>query len=631
MTGSSPYTDAPAVLRSRSLAAVFVGAYCVFSLVCLLAVRANTGIAEFSIPATGLMRWSLVGVTLSLGLVILPPLRAAILLVAGMAAIVLFAGRFGGLILDGAVIAGLAAVAAAGLSRLEFPPPGQVVMAGVAALVLSAFTALGLYGRLYANPLAVEMALAGLLHHDTLFHAALVQSLNAIGETSVALDGYVPLAYHDFSHRVIGALAGWGGLSPLQAYGHVLPLVGHPLLFASVIAMWRAVCPAGFSVWNWLTPLAIAAILANVDWGSYLVSESYLFSLVFLCMAVALVAPPRSSVALGLVAVLVALASLSKISVGAVLACFVVAAVFLRAPSLRSAAAALLAGAMPFLAVFFSNRIDEGASEPILGLFAFFDAAPEQAVFHLIWAIGVTVYAMRAWPGDRETRALSLSLLVGVWAGICSASIVNLPAGAAYYFMNVSFWLGLAAIGACFHAARYRPARFAGTGSRNGGRLTWAVLVLGCVGQVVSEGWPASFRDISAEIAALDESRLSGDAAYPVVRVFDAIAAHDGFDAVFISPGLDGYWSSFRTPCLGPSLAAAAFTEHPLMMGLAPEPCVLTPYYGLASYRAETSRARDLGRPDEICAEAGIRGFQRVLVIDRDGARVVACGGAGSD
>lgn len=470
----------------------------------------------------------------------------------------------------------------------------------------------------YAQPLALEAALHGLQHRDTLFHATIASSLRETGIPSISLDGTVSLAYHVLSHWLVATLADWLEVSSLNAYSLFLPLVGVPFLIflimwcaATLIARPRrdagaAMAQAGLVGWVVLAGVAGA-------WTVW-VSESYIVSLwglfaAILVMADAAALRDRRHVTLLLIAllpVLVVLTGMAKISVGAVLAVGV--AVFVAALERWrpvGLALALLAGPVPFVALYLSSAPEVGSGESIIAPFIFLFQMPEKMGAHLIFAAILVFHTCRRWPTDPAGRAMALGLNAAMLSGIGAALSVNLPAGAALYFVNPGVLAGLMLVPALGLAPRWML-----EGRKLRARLLLFVgLLFVILGHPTPRSGPERLEELMSGIepGGTDITRTS-----PLGPLMHAAA---GVDGVHVLSGPSAVWD-LSPVCWTSVFAVQAIAGRPLLMSLpsADSGCEASPYYGFADYDAERSASRPM-TDETLCREAAERNMVRLLLV----------------
>jgi len=184
----------------------------------------------------------------------------------------------------------------AGLRRLKREavcwPPWLIGLGVTGPVVLAVlyFLVVNTYG--YAHVYTQEYGLLGLLHRDTLFHVSISSLMTKYGAVSVGLDGLAPLDYHVFSHGWLGALSRWLGVPVGLSYPLGVQVFGVPMLFFSFISLCyslarvRKIQPSAGLLLT--VPICFLLVFDMWDWFSYLVSESYLFSLIIFMLTLPL-------------------------------------------------------------------------------------------------------------------------------------------------------------------------------------------------------------------------------------------------------------------------------------------------------------------------------------------------------
>lgn len=626
---------------SQEAATLFGLGLALGGLVAFAGVRWAFGLDEFQLSATTYLRAG----GLAVALLLAPHAArsgggpiAFLIFLAPLAGLIFLRGT-GAIAIDLIVVSIVVAGGMPFLRALSRIPPGRVAAifatgAGSAILVLNVLLA-----RRYATPLSLEMSLVGANHHDTVFHAAVAQMIEAYGVVSIGADGLVPLGYHVLSHRVIAGFAAWSGADTLSGYGLFVPVVGVPMmlgLLAQVATRLRgwAAHPVG-QIGDFLIPVAVLALGGAAMWNSYYVSESYTLSLWFLLWAAGLMGDaawqrPGASQAgtLLLIALAIALASLSKISTGAVLSCAVIAglsALWRFRPS--GLVIATAAGGLPFVAVFLLFPMGESAGASLLRPFAFFDY-PEPAIYAGVFALVLSGLALRRFPTEPRRRSLVLALVAGMWAGVGSSYLVNVAGGSQFYFSDPGTWLGLLLIPVLGMAPRslssLSPAR----------RLTAlgaAVLVLLALNEPTTRGlqWIAQTPE---QLAPLQQGDQDDTVALAIARLISARGAGDlNVDGIMVDPGYAAFWA-LQDTCWAGTFLLPAVLGVPMLRGLPPDVdgCTMTPNYGFSGYDWSDSRAQAIGLDTEICALARLRDMSRVLVVSTDPPRQIDCDPAAS-
>jgi hypothetical protein len=515
------------------------------------------------------------------------------------------------LLVAGVVLAGLAAI-----RGRPSPSRGAVVLAAGLGALGAVAHALRLAQAGYAHALATEQALLGGLHHDALFHAAIVASLGLGGTPSVGLDGWAPVAYHAASHRLVAGLAAWTGLTPLQGYSLFTPTLGLPVLLF-LMGLFAAEAPGRVlrrpaAV---LGAVALAVAVGAAQLGSFWLSESHMVGLWAALAALRLMArapsptPFGTAAALGTLAALTLAAGLAKVSAGAVLGCGVAAFAVMRASTVAGAAAGALAGLGAAAAATALTRESAAAAGDALGLFDVWRRFDDEAATHL--ALTAVILALVVRGVRRRDGEAPFAAAVGgmAAAALAALSLLRLPAGAGFYFGDVGLWAGLALVArGALQLERFAPPPRVATG------VAAAALAAGLLGHEATLEAPRKLADLRAMAAS------GAVGATPFGRIAAAVARDPRIDGVSVAPDVTAFWSTHRV-CWAAGMITPATARRPMLEGLPPpgSGCAITPYYGFADYdpAVSTARAHDAA---SLCAAASARGMARVLRLTGDGA-----------
>ena len=147
-------------------------------------------------------------------------------------------------------------------------------------IFLAVFYFLVVNGMNYAHLFSDIAAYTNFLHRDTLFHSAIINMIARFGIPSTGLDGVVPLAYHVGIHRWVAANSLiLGGETPMLL-GITQQIALLPAFFFVTVLTVYHLSAGQVSV---LTIVGVTFGLIWLEgiggWKSYLVSESYTFSL----------------------------------------------------------------------------------------------------------------------------------------------------------------------------------------------------------------------------------------------------------------------------------------------------------------------------------------------------------------
>lgn len=128
--------------------------------------------------------------------------------------------------------------------------------------------------------------LAGTVHIDTLFHAAIAAMYSHYGVASIGLNGLVPIAYHTLSHKIMAGISILTGFETLAVYAYLFFAMG-PILLVFILASFACQLNSMLSFDRALLGISLCMlVIISVPvfrqvamWDSYFVSESYLVGL----------------------------------------------------------------------------------------------------------------------------------------------------------------------------------------------------------------------------------------------------------------------------------------------------------------------------------------------------------------
>lgn len=492
----------------------------------------------------------------------------------------------------------------------------------------------------YSVPVALETSLAGLSHHDTLFHAAIAQNLLHAQVASIGADGLVPIAYHVFSHRVIGGFTALLGTEMLHGYAIFMSIVAIPVLLGLLLqtaaqlhrpaTIHLGATAAMFSVLGWL------AFGGALMWHSYYVSESYTLSLWMALLAVLLLqqlvdpadqALPRQGLLIVLLAATVALATLSKVSVGAVLACAVAMGILVAGRLQPLAwAASILAGLLPTVAIYLIYPVATPDKAAMIKPFAFLQEHMEPAIYALLFALVLTCLAYRHFPRDHGARTLTLALGTGMWAGLVASYLINTAGGAQYYFSDPGSWLGLMLVPVLGLVPKWLTRRGA---FGQFGIVAAFIAVMMFLHDNKLRGLDR-LEGYQTALASLPVATSLGERAVQHTAPGRALLASRDhareIDAIVLDGAHEAFWNSQKV-CWATIFLLPALVGKPMLQGIVPDEqnCEITPYYGLADYDLHAGRAPTDLANEALCATAQVRGMTRLLVISADAQWIETC------
>lgn len=316
---------------------------------------------------------------------------------------------------------------------------------------------------------------------DILFHSAIVSMIRNFGEVSIGLHGYeTHIAYHVFSHRILASIASLHGISSLTAYGYVYLINLAPLLFLAILACAEDALPSLDPIRFCFRPILLSLLLGGI-WAlpitksfylldNYLVSQSYNLGLTLLLASISCTFSrnlPLSVHGMGLGLVL---ASMSKISTGAVGICLYFVEMW-RHRHFLSRKNLLFCGVVAAIVGCLVLRMSRGNDNVHGGGLAFvlfqhltsYMELPEAWTsvayffgghFLLSW-FAVALCGFARWgisknhTGENrfdEFEIFLLANIIGIGIGSLAVSFFKAAAAAFFYFSNISMILALPAI-----------------------------------------------------------------------------------------------------------------------------------------------------------------------------------------
>lgn len=420
----------------------------------------------------------------------------------------------------------------------------------------------------------------------------------------------------------------------LQGYMLFVYLVGAPLMLFLLMQAGLSVT-RHFGTDRFALPFVLGAfaLLAIFDIRSFLTSESYLVGLLFFFLALSVatdlvtakhVRPPILLIHVAVFACLIWLASLSKISVGAVLAPIAITAVVLADQfRLRSL---LLAPPMFSVIVFIvlqQQKLGAGVNAQIFDFFHYTDEYSRLANPQWIFLIFTLFAALRVRMQIIAQLRLILVLFAGVAAGLVAANLLRLDGGSAYYFAGPATWCTVFIMAGCLQAGA--------VASRRWQLGLAAILTLAFTLNVADD-----MSGLENDLARLEEAKAAQSDPPTLYTLSQHVATlapnRPPHTAVYIAGTAQSYWQlpnleKRRNPCWILGFFVPAITGLPSLNGLPPieSDCDLTINYGLDT-QIDARAAAVLPNDAAICTLAARHAISTVLAFETmaDG-RVVNC------
>ncbi|MCK1483025.1 MULTISPECIES: hypothetical protein [unclassified Bradyrhizobium] len=516
----------------------------------------------------------------------------------------------------------------------------------------------------YATVLTPEQALTGLQHLDTLFHASIANMLVNSGHLSTGLDGLMPIKYHVLSHIWMACVGLWLGVTTLEAYYLAAQIIAIPLLFFVLIMAGLLLRrPAqGLTNGALVTLMPLLLLMVADLWGatSYLVSESYLVSLLLLLLAMPLlaeIADERSSLGPPLIALAIAgtLVLFAKISVGVIL-WGVVGYLLWRRLGLTLLnfikVAAPIAPLVGLASVVSSP--DAGTYVHALSPLSFVREYPRLALPNIAANLVLLYGAVRLWlAGSLDEKRLAEAFALFAMGSLVPALLLDIAGGSAFYFANVGTFVCIAFLTAYGAPMLERLQLRAFTPGM-------ILLVIVFIALATNEKRRSSieftrqFQELRArahvlagrgDVAPLPTLRAMAALLSPAGSVRGEIgddvrhtpgaqsiqtllslgAAQTHRTAVFVAPNDRSFWTN-NIDCRGDSFFVPAILGVPMLKGLSPPEfkCGRDIYYTTSLYKNDA--ISEVAGDAQLCARASIFGLNTILVLSApDEGRRMSC------
>jgi hypothetical protein len=517
--------------------------------------------------------------------------------------------------------------------------------------------------RGYGSVLTPEQALTGILQMDTIFHASISNMLMNYGVSSTGIDGLVPIKYHVLSHIWLGCIRLWLGVPTLEAYAIGGQVIGVPMLLFSLSLAIHLFRRSGEGPVNGaLMTLGSLLLLFVADlwgWTSYLVSESYFLAMILFLLTLPLLAEIADTerrrhlgLQLALLCVAGLLILLSKISVGAVLACPVGFLLWRRTgwTPLGMLKLAVPLGLLLIVAVVVTSPGTGGVVEA-LQPFGFLREHPRGAWPNIVANLLLLGTAWLVWQRGalRDRRCAEAAAMMAI-ASIVPVLLINVPGGSNYYFVNVGTWMAIvfiyAYVGPSVERALPDPrapvlvvaailliALATDEKRKSAYRLGAMLAELQARVRLVTGEGPAAETTTRQRLIALltpghqaryalasDMTRTPGARSRETLLGMGMAQAHRA--AAFAPPDNRAFWSN-AVECRADPLFVPAIIGAPMLKGLNPLNCKREPYYGFADYKDSYSEPLS---DQQLCARAAPWKIDTVFILaSPDSGRKLSC------
>lgn len=500
-----------------------------------------------------------------------------------------------------------------------------VLAVGAAVAVVQFHT---INGAGYATVFADVATAWGRLHHDNLFHSAIVSMIANQDTVSTGLHGLTPLAYHVGLHHWLAGLSTMMSADIGLTFAMSTQLFITPFILYFLIYAIRADHPQSRFPFLIVTAAVVAFLFAQAGiFREMFLSESYALSLPVMLAAVPLglrwLRPDTTATRAlipeaGAAAVLIVAAGLIKHSTGYTLAAFLIACMFVLAFRHR-----------PVLAVVGMAAVGITGIAVCTALYLFV-LSPEMMpvelwhfpTAHWPWWGQSVVYLAICVAALACVHTLGFPtmgpLLVAVFTFAVSAipgMLFKIAGASAIYFIHPA--LVIALVMALTAGARAYEAHGHDAETPHHFAIGGALLALLLCSRLFLP--PASWFDMRVD--TFRSAIAAGDGPSPLQQIADGIAKASapplGTRAlIYIPPDNTAVWTlSPKGECWALAYALPILTGVPLLAGVRDSSvgCNLTPYYGMDAYGPQALN-RAMSR-DEMCREAQRLGAETVYAV----------------
>jgi hypothetical protein len=397
-------------------------------------------------------------------------------------------------------------------------------------------------------------------------------------------------------------------------------------------------------------PIAVVLLFQRWDWARHLTSESYCLSLILFLLTLPLLTElvERPQIACGIaryIALGVALIAMlyTKTLVGVIFSVGLFYSLIRKdgltlINMLKYAIPITIIVCLSVIMTVQPSAASPSIIDPLHFLFTYPDAAwPNIIVITLMLAVAVVLWRMTKNPQRLVIEILVVLMLVSIASGL----LLRMPAGAAYYFINVGVWLAMTfAAGAVLSPGLVvleRPIRKISTVAiltailallsdshfRNGPSKLLALLS-GLEGQDQQRQWrPSSVKSWVSLFAPYDPHRtlIADRVRHSVGGQLRQSLVEAGLPgsrdmAVFVPPGNTAFWN-LQHECTAQPFFVPASVSAPMINGLQPQGECPNPRDGWFGYGPYSERSRSQPLSDtKLCEKAVWLGLARVAIIN---------------
>jgi len=314
----------------------------------------------------------------------------------------------------------------------------------------------------YAGVYSQEYALLGILHRDTQLQAAIANMIHNYGSFSIGAGSLDPIKYHFGVYIWLAPFASITGAPIIQMLPFILRVIIYPLFLFSIFLSIPFDNKRKSSEVFFIFAIILSVLCVTELIGFYFnwLSESYIFSLIFLFLALGCVpyfiplfadTPQKPVAALPRFCLFAIAALISKLSVGLLLLGFA-GYLSLRYHRLRWQTVVL--GTLLIAALWFTTTFMMGNQVNGFGFFPYLLTYGPFVIVAPFLPFALLVFLRRCathlHQGMTQQVVIPARLLEGIGivsiAAFAIPNVIDIESGSGWYFLDVPRWIGLWAL-----------------------------------------------------------------------------------------------------------------------------------------------------------------------------------------
>lgn len=491
--------------------------------------------------------------------------------------------------------------------------------------------------------------LVGQFNTDSFFHIAIASMIEHFGVSSIGAHGLIPVEYYTFSHYFFAAAAYITGISVVDSYASMYSIVLIPLLLLALSGAAESIQRSRTSTEYFFRLFLIGLIFVGflgygpgslstryAMWPSYFESESYTLSLIFLLVMLSMLNVEHFGKQFVGICVCLILMCLTKAST-AIIAYGIFVAHLVFSPAFSYRRRALFVGVATVSVAITLKIMSPQVSEVLQ--FNYFDFVRQYVLNEPAISQGNYLADYRFWVEllkflgvhfffswacfallanglrhQSENRILAGKALiynsVALLAAFIAVIFMVLPAGAVYYFTNVSMFVAIPFV--VIYAARgCAEAKINCQVQSKRNVVPLIFICIGAIGLLVQA--PTLIRALKNKTMQSQPTSETAKFESYLNQLTSIRNAHEGKKMlVYIAKENAGFWQApITASCLAPTFAIVAVSEHPAVFGLPDKARCKVAYYGFNSYPEHlyASSARPRITHEELIREVRNLGF----------------------